>query len=77
MHGTPKELNNSTSFIFGYFILVKCIYQAQAMLDLYNKLMYHEMQLMQARGLNTAVFGDIFLEDLKLYREEQLAKLGK
>lgn len=30
----------------------------------------------QAQGVSTVVFGDIFLEDLRRYREEQLARVG-
>ncbi len=75
MHGTPKELITRQALSLGIHSR-KMYLPSSSDLDLYNKLMYHEMQLMQARGLNTAVFGDIFLEDLKLYREEQLAKLG-
>ena len=31
---------------------------------------------MKENGIHTAAFGDIFLEDLRKYREEQLKKVG-
>ena len=40
----------------------------------------HELALqlnkLKSEGINHSIFGDIFLEDLKLYRENQLAKIG-
>jgi uncharacterized protein (TIGR00290 family) len=75
MHGVPKELITRQAMSLGIHSR-KMYLPASESAELYNKLMQHEMQLMQARGLNTAVFGDIFLEDLKTYREEQLKAVG-
>jgi uncharacterized protein (TIGR00290 family) len=40
----------------------------------------HRMQTtlapLQARGITHAIFGDIYLEDLRQYREQQLARIG-
>jgi uncharacterized protein (TIGR00290 family) len=44
--------------------------------EAYNKLMTETMDELKAEGFDTAVFGDIFLEDLKAYRESQLAGVG-
>jgi len=75
MHGTPKELITRQAMSIG--IPSRKLYlPGSSDLTLYNKMMRHEMQLMQSRGINTAVFGDIFLEDLKKYREEQLQAIG-
>jgi uncharacterized protein (TIGR00290 family) len=41
----------------------------------YEKAMRKTCSLLKEVGFTDAVFGDIFLEDLKLYRETQLAKL--
>ncbi len=38
----------------------------------YNQISLTKMQSLKNRGFTTAVFGDIFLEDLKIYREKQL-----
>jgi uncharacterized protein (TIGR00290 family) len=75
MHGVSKELITRQAMSLGIHSR-KMYLPASNDLELYNKLMRHEMQLMQARGLNTAAFGDIFLEDLKKYREEQLHAIG-
>lgn len=75
MHGTPKELITRQALSLG--IHSRKMYLPSSFdINVYNKFIQHEMQLMQARGINTAAFGDIFLEDLKQYREEQLNKIG-
>lgn len=38
----------------------------------YNQLMKEKMQSFQQQGYSHAAFGDIFLEDLKLFREKQM-----
>jgi len=45
-------------------------------MDTYNQLMGHTMQQFKTQGYTHAVFGDIFLEDLRRYREEKLASAG-
>ncbi len=42
----------------------------------YEEMMLNTCNDLKARGFTTAVFGDIFLEDLKKHREEQLKKAG-
>ena len=42
----------------------------------YGKLMKDGVAKLKAKGLTTAGFGDIFLEDLRQYREDQLATEG-
>ena len=42
----------------------------------YETRMAEGLQTMRAAGITTAIFGDIFLEDLRQYRENQLARLG-
>lgn len=42
----------------------------------YEHLMRATLAPLQARGIRHAVFGDIYLEDLRRYREQQLAQLG-
>ena len=44
--------------------------------DLYKQSMQETMTSLKAQGVTAAAFGDIFLEDLKLYREQQLAQVG-
>ncbi|GAB2772412.1 ATP-binding protein [Salinimicrobium soli] len=42
----------------------------------YNRIMKREMDSLKAEGFTHSVFGDIFLEDLREFREEQLKKAG-
>ena len=42
----------------------------------YEKNMESVLRKYQARGINLCVFGDLFLEDIREYREKNLAKIG-
>lgn len=48
----------------------------QPTMEEYNLLMKTRMSSYHRQGFTHAVFGDIFLEDLRTYREEMLSKLG-
>ena len=41
----------------------------------YNELMEKEMKKLKQEGFTHSIFGDIFLEDLRKYREQQLQKM--
>jgi uncharacterized protein (TIGR00290 family) len=43
-------------------------------MEVYEEIIGAEYNTIKSEGVNHAIFGDIFLEDLKLYRESQLAK---
>ncbi|MBD2714947.1 diphthine--ammonia ligase [Hymenobacter sp. BT646] len=45
-------------------------------MDDYERLMKAALVPLQARGIQHAIFGDIHLEDLRYYREQQLARAG-
>lgn len=45
-------------------------------METYNRIMQEETAKLLQEGFTHSVFGDIFLEDLKAYREEQLARAG-
>jgi uncharacterized protein (TIGR00290 family) len=71
MHGVRRELITRQEFSIG--IKGRKIYlPADYTFETYNNYMRHECNLMKQRGIDYAVFGDIFLEDLKKYREEKL-----
>lgn len=73
MHGVRKELITRQEFSLG--IKGRKVYlPADSSNETYNRYMRHECLLMKQRGMEHAVFGDIFLEDLKKYREERLAE---
>jgi len=42
----------------------------------YDKIMEREMKSMKENGVSLVVFGDIFLEDVRRYREEKLSKVS-
>jgi len=44
--------------------------------SIYKNAMLETLTTLKDRGIHTAAFGDIFLEDLRAYREQQLAKAG-
>ena len=44
--------------------------------DMYEQIMSDVMAHFKARGVETVAFGDLFLEDLRAYRERNLAKAG-
>lgn len=74
MHGVRKELITRQGLSIG--IHTRKLYLSESgSAELYEKMMESEMKLMQQRNINTAIFGDIFLEDLKNYREQQLNKI--
>lgn len=74
MHGVRKELITRQGLSIG--IHTRKMYLSESSdTTWYEKMMESEMKLMQQRAINTAIFGDIYLEDLKKYRETQLAKI--
>lgn len=42
----------------------------------YERAMHEKVSQLQAEGYKCALFGDIFLEDLRAYREQQLGAMG-
>jgi uncharacterized protein (TIGR00290 family) len=44
--------------------------------SIYKQAMLQALSDLKAAGVSVAAFGDIFLEDLKIYREQQLAQAG-
>jgi len=75
MHGIPKELLMAQQKSIG--IAIQNVYlDSDASLETYNKQMQYVYQDLFEEGFNTVSFGDILLEDLKLYREAQLDKIG-
>lgn len=45
-------------------------------MDEYERTMEYHMRLLKSRGITHSVYGDIFLEDLRAYRETRLVELG-
>lgn len=45
-------------------------------MDIYDRCMKEALDPFVQQGIKMALFGDIFLEDVRVYREQQLADLG-
>jgi uncharacterized protein (TIGR00290 family) len=56
--------------------LIKMEIPAEPSMQDYTEIMTRTMNKIQSKGVTHSVFGDIFLEDLRQYREEQLQSIG-
>ncbi|MBI1783385.1 MAG: diphthine--ammonia ligase [Sphingobacteriales bacterium] len=75
MHGVREALLKKQAAAIG--IPLKKIYLPEnASMITYNEIMEKTMTDIASENIHNAIFGDIFLEDLKKYREEQLSKVG-
>lgn len=75
MHGVRDELLEQQAASIG--IPLKKIYLPEnASMVSYNEIMGATMKQLAEENIHDTIFGDIFLEDLKKYREEQLSKVG-
>jgi len=75
MHGVHENLLGQQAKAIG--IPLKKVYLLESPdMETYNKIFTDFLNQMKNENINTSIFGDIFLEDLRKYREEQLAKIG-
>ena len=74
MHGVRTELLHRQAESIG-LPLHKIELPEQPGMDEYEALMSAKVRELKSEGFTHAVFGDIFLEDLKRYREEKLRTL--
>jgi uncharacterized protein (TIGR00290 family) len=75
MHGVREELLDAQARRMGKE-LRKIKLPASPSDELYKEAMERELLQLSEHGIATAAFGDIFLDDLRKYREEQLSKAG-
>lgn len=75
MHGIRAELLQQQAAAIG-LPLQEIRLNDQPSMDEYNKAMTNTLQGLHNQGFTHAVYGDIFLEDLRRYRETQLAPVG-
>jgi len=75
MHGVREVLLEQQAASLG-IPLVMCSLPAEASMQMYERRMSEVVENLASEGFSTALFGDIFLEDLRAYREEQLARNG-
>jgi uncharacterized protein (TIGR00290 family) len=74
MHGVREELLDKQAESIG-LPLVK-MYVSEGTNSEYEKNMETLLLEYKAKGVTKVIFGDIFLEDLRLYRENNLSKVG-
>jgi uncharacterized protein (TIGR00290 family) len=55
--------------------LQKLYFPAEVSMELYDQKMHETISELKSKGYDYAVFGDIFLEDLKAYRDSKLAEV--
>lgn len=75
MHGVREALLDAQANMIG-IELQKIKLPAAPDDETYKAAMKNVLTDLKSKGIHTAAFGDIFLEDLKLYREEQLKYAG-
>lgn len=75
MHGVREELLDQQAQRLGIELLKLRLPETTSMEE-YQIRMAEILQPLAAAGITKSIFGDIFLEDLRLYRENQLATVG-
>jgi uncharacterized protein (TIGR00290 family) len=75
MHGLHESLLERQAESIG-IPLQKSYFPADVTMDLYNEIMQQKMEVLLDQKYTDAIFGDIFLEDLKKYRETKLEEVG-
>lgn len=75
MHGVRVELLKAQAESIGIPLKIMEIPEMPTM-EVYENVMTENLTELKNNGITHSVFGDIFLEDLRQYRENQLAKIG-
>ncbi|MDN3671030.1 diphthine--ammonia ligase [Echinicola jeungdonensis] len=75
MHGVRKELLQAQGKSIGLPIKEILLPEMPSMSE-YDQTMKNTLSGLKKEGITHSIFGDIFLEDLKQYREDRLAEVG-
>lgn len=75
MHGVRVELLDMQAQSIG-LPLQKIQIPEMPSMEIYEKLMTKLLTNLKAKGATACIYGDIFLEDLRIYRENKLAELN-
>jgi len=75
MHGVAEYLLDEQAENLG-LPLRKIYSKEDSSLETYNSVIKEELEYAKSIGVSVSIFGDIFLEDLRDYREKQLEKVG-
>src|ERR1043165_5203867 len=73
MHGVREELLDAQADSIGIPLLK--VWVKEGTNDEYEKQMSEILLKAKSEGIDYVIFGDIFLEDLRVYRENNLAKV--
>lgn len=74
-HGVRQELLKKQAESIGIPLRILRLPDIPTM-ENYNRAMAEALTELKEEGISVSIFGDIFLEDLRQYREEQLSELG-
>ena len=75
MHGVRRILLEEQAESLG-FLLEKIFISEKSSNEEYETKMKEKLNIYKNQGILSVVFGDIFLEDLRKYREDNLLKIG-
>ncbi|MBO6183484.1 MAG: diphthine--ammonia ligase [Chryseobacterium sp.] len=75
MHGVHVSLLEKQAESLG-FPLIKMEIPKEPSMEEYSEIMSKTMNEIKSQGVTHSIFGDIFLEDLRKYREDQLQPIG-
>lgn len=75
MHGVRIELLEQQAKSIGIPLEIMQIPEMPTM-EVYENVMQQTLEKLKQKGITHSVFGDIFLEDLRKYREDKLATMG-
>lgn len=75
MHGVRSELLGMQAKSIG-IPLVKMVIPDMPSMEVYEQTMRETLSELKKEGITASIFGDIFLEDLRTYRENKLAELA-
>ena len=75
MHGVRRGLSEAQARLLGLDLLAVEI-PSYCTMECYGDIMGGTLERARVQGVTTVVFGDLFLEDVRAYRERQLADAG-
>lgn len=75
MHGVRVELLDQQAKSIG-IPLTKMMIPEMPTMEMYENVMRTTLTNLKDQGVTHSIFGDIFLEDLRLYRENKLKEIG-
>ena len=75
MHGVRRNLMEAQAAAIGLSLITVELPEEPSMVE-YETIMLNQIKTLKAAGYSKAIFGDIFLEDLKNYREQKLQEAG-